>query len=42
MSSSKLPISNTMSMHSKKCFDFDPNMDVYIGDFIGKQASHSA
>lgn len=42
MFTSKLPISNIMSMHWKKSFDFDPKMDVYIGDFVGKQASQSA
>jgi hypothetical protein len=41
-STSKEPISNVVPMERQRWYDFDPHMDVHIGDFVGVQAQQSA
>jgi hypothetical protein len=41
-STSTEPISNAVPAQHEKWFDFDPHMDVHIGDFVGVQASKIA
>jgi hypothetical protein len=36
------PISNAVPAQHQRWFDFDPHMDVHIGDFVGVQAPKSA
>jgi hypothetical protein len=40
-STSKDPISNVVPMERQRWYDFDPHMDVHIGDFVGVQAQQS-
>jgi hypothetical protein len=39
---STTPISNAVPAQQQKWFDFDPHMDVHIGDFVGVQAPKTA
>jgi hypothetical protein len=39
---SKEPLSNAVPLQHQRWFDFDPHMDVHIGDFVGVQAPESA
>jgi hypothetical protein len=41
-STSTEPISNTVPTQHQKWFDFDPHMDVHIGDFVGVHAPKTA
>jgi hypothetical protein len=41
-STSKDPISNVVPMERQRWYDFDPHMDVHIGDFVAVQAQQSA
>jgi hypothetical protein len=41
-STSTDPISNAVPAQHQRWFDFDPHMDVHIGDFVGVQAPKSA
>jgi hypothetical protein len=38
---SKEPLSNAVPLQQQRWFDFDPHMDVHIGDFVGIQAPES-
>jgi hypothetical protein len=37
----KEPLSNAVPLQQQRWFDFDPHMDVHIGDFVGVQALES-
>jgi hypothetical protein len=39
---STTPISNAVPAQYQKWFDFDPHMDVHIGDFVRVQAPKTA
>jgi hypothetical protein len=41
-STSTEPISNVVPAQHQRWFDFDPHMDVHIGDFVGVQVPKSA
>jgi hypothetical protein len=41
-STSSEPISNAVPAQHEKWFNFNPHMDVYIGDFVGVQAPKTA
>ena len=38
---SKEPVSNVVPLQQQRWYDFDPHMDVHIGNFVGVQASES-